>query len=84
MMLRHSFFIVFLRQFLINIRVAWIIVLIILCSGVENVEAPLLFIFTPFLHLDTLLLLFLLPLDLFLLLEEVTILHEFIVHLVIN
>jgi hypothetical protein len=84
MMLRHSFFIVFLRQFLINIRVAWIIVLIILCSGVENVEAPLLFIFASFLHLDALLLLFLLPLDLFLLLEEIAILNEFIVHLVIN
>ncbi len=50
----------------------------------ENVEAPLLFIKAPFLHLDMLLLLLLLPLDLFLLLEEIPILDKLIVHLVIN
>ena len=60
------------------------IVLIILCSGVENVEAPLLLVKAPFLHIYALLLLLLFPLDLLLLLEEITVLNEFIVHFVIN
>ena len=84
MWMRHSFFIVVIGKFLINIWVARNIVLIILCSRVENVEAPLLFIKAPFLHFYKLLLLLLLPLDLLLLLEEITVLNEFIVHLVIN
>jgi len=44
MWMRYSFLIIVIGKFLINIWVARNIVLIILCSGVENVEAPLLFI----------------------------------------
>jgi len=51
---------------------------------VENVEAPLLLVNSPLLHIYALLLLLLFPLDLLLLLEEITVLNEFIVHFVIN